>query len=368
MVLTKWESRPYFTAVWVWDNSAGAYINNTLEAHSKNGTAFSIFADANDYIYLGSQGKFDFAGFSLATVGVIGTPVQWDYWNGSAWTQLIQENNYTFALSGAEEFRHLEDWAAYAFSNSAPHSATPPDTQQRYWVRGTVASVTTAPTINQIYARQRAAYASPTDVSNLLAIPNDFSATTRPTRDTVEDYIWAAQDYIDKETRKSWRMHFKEDEEHDFLRSGFRLVESYPQEIAQLEIWTGSQYDTKTEGRTADYFLVKDTGMVHYARFFILPARIQAYSGSAWGYGWGEFTYPVRVSYFHGGDIHGHGPEGGIVWDITRKLAAIDVYTNHDYSILTVAGSDRVSLDRKIDGWKMEIEERLTRLERWETM
>ena len=50
MVLTKWESRPYFTAVWVWDNSASAYVNNTLEAHSKNGTAFSIFADANDYL------------------------------------------------------------------------------------------------------------------------------------------------------------------------------------------------------------------------------------------------------------------------------------------------------------------------------
>ena len=55
MVLTKWESRPNLTAVWVWDNSASAYVNNTLEAHSKNGTAFSIFADANDYLYLGSQ-------------------------------------------------------------------------------------------------------------------------------------------------------------------------------------------------------------------------------------------------------------------------------------------------------------------------
>ena len=368
MVLTRWESRPYFTAVWVWDNSASAYINNTLEAHSKNGTAFSIFADANDYLYLGSQGKFDFAGFSLAINGVVGTPVLWDYWNGSAWVQLIQENNYPFELSGAEEFRHLEDWGAYAFTNSAPHSATPPDTQQRYWVRGKVASVTTAPTVNQIYARQRASYASPTDVSNLLALPNDFSSTSRPSRDTVEDYIFAAQDYIDKETRKSWRMKFKEEEEHAFIRSGFRLVESYPQEITQLEIWTGAGYDTKTQGRTGDYFLVKDTGMVHYARFFILPARIQAYSGSAWGYGWGEFTYPVRVSYFHGGDMHGHDPEGGIVWDICRKLAAIDVYTNHDYTILTVAGSDRVALDRKIDTWKMEIEERLVRLERWETM
>ena len=59
MVLTKWEARPYFTAVWVWDNSAGAYINNTLEAHSKNGTAFSIFADANDYIYLVCQSAGD---------------------------------------------------------------------------------------------------------------------------------------------------------------------------------------------------------------------------------------------------------------------------------------------------------------------
>jgi len=367
MVLTKWESRPYFTAVWVWDNSAGAYINNTLEAHSKNGTPFSIFDDANDYLYLGSQAKFDFAGFSLASNAVVSTPLQWDYWNGTAWIQLIQENNYTFALSGAEEFRHLEDWDAYAFTSSAPHSATPPDTQQRYWVRGTVASVTTVPTVNQIYARQRAAYASPTDVSNLLALPNDFSATTRPSRDTVEDYIYAAQAFIDKETRKSWRMNFKEEEEHDFLRSGFRLVESYPKEITSLEIWTGSQYDSKIEGRQNDFFLVKDTGMVYYARFFILPSRMQGSSGSAWGYAWGEFTYPVRVSYFHGGDVNGHGSEGGVVWDITRKLAAIDVYTNHDYTILTVAGSDRVTLDRKIDTWKMEVEEKLSKLERWET-
>ena len=102
MVLTKWESRPYFTAVWVWDNSAGAYVNNTLEAHSKNGTAFSIFADANDYLYLGFG---DLQSFNVRGDLTAASP--------SASPQLGSsfEVDFTWGSSNAE---HLLDFRCFA--------------------------------------------------------------------------------------------------------------------------------------------------------------------------------------------------------------------------------------------------------------
>jgi len=54
-----------------------------------------------------------------------------------------------------------------------------------------------------------------------------------------------------------------------------------------------------------------------------------------------------------------------MVFDLARKMAAIDVYQSHDYSVLTISGGDKVPLDRKIDNWKAEIEESLEKLRGW---
>lgn len=363
---TAYEGQSYFTAVWSFINTGSSYINNTIEARRSGGTAFTILNNASDYLYIGHQSRFDFAGFILTINGGLGA-LTWQYWDGSAWVTFAAGENYDFTLSGAETFDNLVNWAAVAFSLTFPHVvASVPDTLLRYWIRVQAASVTTAPTVDQILARPLAIYATATDVAQTLNFATDFSASTRPTRATVENYIRYAQSYVDRETRKTWRYHLQRDEEYDFDIQGFKLVKPYPIAITRLQIWNGSTYDTKTQGRQNDYFLVSSTGMVYYARFFALPARFMSASGSIWGWGWGEFRFPVRVSYFYGSNPYTNEEEGGLVWDITRKLAAKDIWNSHDYSILTVSGSDKISMERKVDNWSKEIDEKLDRLRRFE--
>ena len=146
MVSSTFQTTPWFSGVWRFTGSA--YEDNTLAAQRSSGAASPSLSDTNDFLYLGSESRFDLAAFTLDINGTIGTP-KWEYYNGSAWKEFVPVHEYDFTTSGAEEFGRLADWAAVAFSNSAPHSATPPDTTSRFWVRvSSPTSVTTAPTIS----------------------------------------------------------------------------------------------------------------------------------------------------------------------------------------------------------------------------
>lgn len=369
-VLTQFEALPYPDAVWVWDNSAGAYINNTVEAQTGGGTAFSVLADTVDYVYIGSRSRFDLALFIVAVGGTIGSPV-WEHYNGASWVRIVFDRTiarYNFLISGGEQFDNLVDTAALAFSAGTPHAGAPPDTTARYWIRISTASVTTAPTISAIEIRPYAYYCTATDVANLLQIDADFSSTTTPTRTTVENYIHKAQALIDYRARKSWRLNIEpeEIEEYDFNYAGFKLKRPDTREILRLQIWNGDTYETRTQGRDQEYFVVRDLGMVHFSRYFLLPARLQ-HNVPVGLWGWAEYTFPVRVAYTWGKDRYRDERQGPIVWDIAQKLAAIDLVQNYDYGVLTVSGVDKVSLEAKVRLWREEIDDLLDNLRSWET-
>lgn len=366
-----------FSAVWIWDNSASAWVNRTIESQTAGGTSFAIFEDVNDRLYLGSQGRFDLAGFLLTTIGSV-NGLTWEYYDGTdtgVWTQFIPSFEYTFSTDGAEVFptQTLANWATKDFTSVYPHAGAPPDSRARYWIRVSVSSITTSPTVLQIKKRPYAAYCTATDVRNLLQFSTDFSSSTTPTRNTVEDYIYSAQSHIEFKTSKSWRTNYKPSYEinaanyeyHEFSLGGFKLIERDVQAITSLQIWNGSEWQTKTQGRQNDYFFIPDTGMVYFSRYFLLPARLQSFNAPVWLWGWAEFTFAVRVAYFYGRDIHNDPRYGGVVQDITKKLAAIDIINNHDYSILTSSGADRITLDRKVENWTREIDDKLDSLRGW---
>lgn len=351
------------TAVWVFDDSVGTYINNSAEARSFNGTTFTIFEAPADYLYLGVENRFDLAIFFLTVAGDVGART-WQYYDGDSWETFSPGFEYDFASDGGERFDRLINWIPLLFTSTSPHIATPPDQIPRYWLRCSVASVTTAPTVTQIVLRPYASYATANDVAELLQLDYAFSADTIPTKNTVEDFIHNAQSNIDQITRKSWRPNIRYDEEHDFERAGTQLVNSYATDVLKLEIWNGGGWDLKTQGRTEDYFLVKDQNMIYYARFFILPARIQSYG--VWGFGHGEFSKAVRVTYVYGSNIWDNELEGGTINDIAKKMAAIDVFTTHDYSLLAQSGADKIALERKVDLWREETIDKAERLRGWE--
>ena len=356
--------QPQRMAVWVFDASVPNYLDKSAEARSSAGTAFPIFETTSDYLYLGMEERFDLAIFFLSVAGEVGDRT-WQYYDGDSWNVFSPGIEYDFSEDGGERFDRLLNWQPLLLSTTAPHTANSvPDQIPRFWIRASVASVTTAPTGLNMLMRPYGTYATAKEVSEILQLGYEFTADTVPSKSTVEDFIHNAQSFIDQTSRKSWRPNIQYDEEHDFERAGTQLKKSYATNILKLGIWNGGSYDIKTQGRHEDYFLVKDQNMIYYARFFILPARIQSYG--VWGFGHGEFSKAVRMTYVYGSNIWSNELEGGIVNDIAKKMAAIDVFTSHDYSIIATSGADRISLERKVDLWREETVEKAENLRGWE--
>ena len=366
------------------DNST--FVERRLEAQSPVGTAFTVLDNTNGFLYLGDTEKFDMAVFDLATGGNVGV-LKWEFSTGtSTWAEFVPSSSrlnydmndadvglaYDFSRDGVEMFpsNQLSTWALGTV-NGTGISAT-----IRYWVRVSTASIETAPTVSRIQKRPFASYCSTGDVFRFLQLGNivgtpgspatDFSTTTTPTKDSVEQYIQAAESRIDYMTRKSWRTQYVGEEYHDFNLNGFKLDRPDPYKILRLQIWDGAGWETKDPGRMNDFFLLKEVGMVHFSRYFLLPARFMSYNAPIWRFGGGEFMMPVKLSYLAGRVIHADAREAGVVFDAARKLAAIEVLRSADFGTLIVSGTDRVQLMQRIESWSMETELMLDTLRAFE--
>ena len=359
----------------VFTHNGSSYTDVTLEAQSPAGTSFTILGASSHYLYLGNDAKFDMAIFDVDTAGSLGA-LTWQYYNGSAWTEFIpasgryeldpddnEGGQYAFDKDGAEIFPSnlLSDWTTVAINSST-----------LYWVRiSSPSSVTTSPTIKRIQMRPHAAYCTTKEVYELMQLKNvlsgtDFTSSTVPAKSTVEQYIYEAQSYIDMQSRKSWRPNYIANEYHPFNLNGFHLDRPDPYKILALQIWNGQSWDTKRQGRTKDYFLVPDTGMIQFSRYFLLPARFSSYNAPVWRWGGGEFTMPVKVTYLHGRDIHTDAQQGGLITDMAKKLAAIEISRSADFGGSVVSGMDRYDISSKISGWQAEIESNLDSMRAFE--
>ena len=358
----------------VFTYNGSSYTDVTLEAQSPAGTSFSILGASSHYLYVGNDSKFDMAVFDVDTAGSLGA-LTWQYYNGSAWTTFVpasgryeidpdddEGGQYDFSKDGVEIFppNLLSDWATDAINS-----------ETKYWVRVSTASVTTAPTIKRIQMRPYAAYCTTKDVYNLMQLNNvlsgtDFTSSTVPSKSTVEQYIMEAQSYIDMQTRKSWRPNYETEEYHQFNLNGFKLDRPDAYKILDVKIWNGANWDSKRQGRTKDFFLVKDTNMVHFSRYFLLPARFTSYNAPVWRWGGGEFTMPVKVTYLYGRDIQTDVRQGGIVQDITKMIAATEVAKNADFGGLVVSGMDRYDIGSRISSWQTNIDDTIDSLKAFE--
>ena len=358
----------------VFTYNGSSYTDVTLEAQSPAGTSFSILGASSHYLYVGNDSKFDMAVFDVDTAGSLGA-LTWQYYNGTAWTEFIpasgryeidpdddEGGQYDFSKDGVEIFppNLLSDWATDAING-----------ETKYYVRVSTASVTTAPTIKRIQMRPYAAYCTTKDVYNLMQLNNvlsgtDFTSSTVPSKSTVEQYIMEAQSYIDMQTRKSWRPNYETEEYHQFNLNGFKLDRPDAYKILDVKIWNGANWDSKRQGRTKDFFLVKDTNMVHFSRYFLLPARFTSYNAPVWRWGGGEFTMPVKVTYLYGRDIQTDVRQGGIVQDITKMIAATEVAKNADFGGLVVSGMDRYDIGSRISSWQTNIDDTIDSLKAFE--
>ena len=365
---------PYFTAVWGYDDSGTSYSNHTNEARRRKGTSFELFDDAADLLIIGDEDRFDLAYFDIDTAGSLGD-LTWQYWNGSAWVAFIpsladlegndEENEYDFSEDGAELFLDLPGWTTKVYTDNDRQ----PDSTSRYYIRATPASVTTKPTVKMVRKRSYNAYCSPAEVYEFLNLrwtTGAFTSATTPSLAAVENIIHRRQSYIDRMTRKSWRPNVAY-EYHDFNLAGVSMKKKPVIDVLKVEIWNGTSWENRTEGRNDEWFFVPNTNKINFSRLFLLPARFTGLNRGYYGAGIGEFSNAVRVKYLFGRNRVTDELEGDTIKDAAIKLATIDLLTHHDYTKILTTGVNSVDIQTKIMTWQEETTNTLQSLRSWET-
>ena len=114
------------------------------EAGSPGRTRFTLLGAASDYFYFGHRERFNTLYFDLHTLGDYGART-WEYSKGNGfWGTLILTSDGTngFSQDGAVVFSPPSDWKQDTVNAIV----------EKFWIRVSVVSVTTAATVNQIKA------------------------------------------------------------------------------------------------------------------------------------------------------------------------------------------------------------------------
>ena len=172
--------------VWQYDDSTDTFVDETADAGDAGDADWTLFPTTeavDDYAAFGytkpfSQLKFDYAN---GTAGV-GGAVDWEYWNGSAWTSLSGVTDGTTGFTAAAgdgktvTWTLPTDWAKLALNAGAP----------LYYVRAQISTVyTTNPILDQGYVQD----IGDAVVESVAVIPGaDGSGQTQSSQD--RDEVW----------------------------------------------------------------------------------------------------------------------------------------------------------------------------------
>ena len=356
-----------WSSVYLWDDSASAYVDLEFAAADVAGSAVSIMGQTSDKIYMGLDRKFHAAYFELATAGVYNDTPDYEYYNGSAWVNLPLVKTYAFDENGVVQWRAPSNWATSLLagvegSNSNLQTEDTTGGTAKYWVRVSVSTVTTVGTLTRSYPFPAYAYTTPTLISQFLQLRQDFSATTSPSKAEVEALIQRNESRIDRYSTSSWKPNYRHEELYEFSRYGVVLKRQPVLKFINLAVWDGSKYNVLTEGRTSDYFVDPQTGIVPLTRLLSIPFTYTRSAIYTWGFG--EFKRAIQCSYIWGTDTDDdmYNVSFGQVEDITTKFVAADIITNYDYTNIIPQGTDRYSLEQKVSQWRESSEERLEEL------
>ena len=349
----------YWDATYLWDSSANAYVDLEFAASDIPGTSIPLFGQAADKVYLGLDRTFNAAYFELGTDGNgLGT-FTYQYWDGSTWRNLPLKRVYSFNESGVGEFPIPANWTARTLTgveNTNTNLASEDTTY--YWIRISQSAVpTTVPTLTRSFPFPSYGYILPTEIADFLQLRQDFSATTSPSKANVENIIRRVEGRIEGYSLHSWKPKYRHNELYEFNRWGF-VLKRYPViSLFEVAIHNGSDYEVMTEGRSQDYFIDNDRGIVPLTRLMQMP---YAYSRmKSWGFG--EFKRAVRTNYIWGRDID-FDDRAEMVKDIVIKMVSADIIYNYDYTTMVPQGTDRFSIEQKVNYWRESAEERLEEL------
>jgi hypothetical protein len=347
----------------VWNYRPSTYTDNSDAI--KTNTDITFITVSNEVVLIGCDRRWQGFFADLTTNGSY-TGLSYHYYSGnSTWKRLSLIDTYTFSESKYQRWVIPNDWIKAHFTSTEPYTATPPDDEERYWVKISVSAVTTAAVIDKIRAIPFVEYAFADDVADYLQINKTFNESTRPTDLAVENEIRKAEDLIDYRTKKSWRFNVVSDEVLAPVLMDHNRYGIYPRhrnlyKVYSVKLWNGSSWATLTNGRNQEYFVNYELGMIYFTRLFNLPAAY-GMTGRYFGWGFGEFKNSVQLDYVHGRDSEVDS-EFFIVKDIAIMMTSRALLRHTDYSKYIASGTDKVPLESKIRSLSEEIEEKLDSL------
>ena len=357
-----------WSSIYLWDNSASAYVDLEFAAIDLAGAAVSLMGQTTDKLYMGLDRTFNSAYFEVDTEGSYNATPDYEYYDDQGrWKNLPLSKTYAFDGDGIVQWRAPSDWATVLLtgieaSNTNLKTGSSGDSTSgtaRYWVRVSCSTVTTAATLKRTFPFPTYNYTTPTRIAAFLQLRQDFSATTSPSTAEVEDLIRRVESRIERYSTNSWRPNYRHEELYEFSRYGIVLKRHPVIKLLELAVYDGSEFNVLTEGRTSDYYVDNDTGVVPLTRLMSIPFTYTRSAIYTWGFG--EFKRAVRASYVWGRSTE-DDVATGLVEDITTKLVASDIISNYDYTTMVPQGTDRYSLEQKVSQWRESSEERLEEL------
>ena len=350
------------TAIWAWNSSNSSYSNLTLPSRRLGGTIPTVLENDSDYLYIGFSRRFDSVIAWLIQGGSFES-LKWEFntddVSESGWEEFIpfQLHDEFLRLNGDYANWSMDDvdgWKSASFSDSIPHSVSPPDTKSRYWIRVSIVGSTQEITLDALTVRPYTSLIDVKDVQDQLQLNELFDDTSLPSRNTIEDYIRGAEDGLFHITGHYYRPEFIDEELMNFKGFGMKLRYNPILDILDLEVFTGSDWESKREGRNQAWHYEERTGMIYISTIFldtVAPILRRGYSERR---NQGAYKRGVRIRY-----VHGHDPRRDKfsveVGRIITKQAALDVIVDDDFARLIPQGLDRVTLNDKIKLWREEI-------------
>lgn len=346
--------------IWRYNSATSDYTDFTDNQRIDSDITF--MQAAGDYVYLGLARRA--IGFMIqftTTGGYTGITVEY-YADSGGWKKCVLLSSTSLDQNGYCQWLIQNDMTLKEFTATVPHTASPPESGVAYfWYRIKATTVTTAAVVSKIRAIPYVTYTTAEEVAAEMQLKSGFDYQNPPTVFQVEERIRRKEARIDYISSKSWKFNAAVGQEYPFNINGIKLQGWPVIEVYSLSIWNGSTWEDKIKGRSSDFFSVDQWGFIKFSRFFALPARFAYIPPGLGRWDFGEFSWPVHISYSWGRDPE-TDKQFGQANDVAVKMTACDLYTSYDKTIYTRSGIDKVTYDRKIETWSESAEKVLEEL------
>ena len=352
---------PYGTSamnIGLWD---GVVYTDLTRRMVRRGGGTSLFDTPTAYLYIGHLQRFDNILFWLTVVGQY-TDLIWECWNGTEWIEWIpiQTADWEFRTRQGRVSLDLRGLGLNEWTPSKLVDTSPSITQSLdgvwYWIRVHAENVLETAQADAITIRPYSSVATPHDLQHQLQYSEPFTSDTIPSFETIEGYIRESEDDIFRLTGHYYRPEFVEGEMLDFKPYGMTLRHRPILDIMRLDVWDGSDWAMKEQGREGEWHFEEHTGLLYLSTIFldtIPPMLRRGYSSRRQQ---GLFKRGVRVSYVHGHDSRIDSFAGEVA-RTAIKQAAVDVVMDRDFASLIPSNLDRISLSEKVKLWREDVSE-----------